>query len=43
MPTVKTIPAMPGSVSVAPTEHRTPSVMMMLLISAIFATSPANM
>ena len=32
---------MPGSVSVVPMEHMTPSKMMMLVISAMFAVRPA--
>ena len=43
MPTVSTMPAMPGNVSVVPMEHITPSRMMMFEISATFATMPANM
>ena len=41
MPTVSTTPAMPGSVSVVPMEHMTPSRMMMFVTSATFAARPA--
>ena len=42
MPMVNTTPAMPGNVSVVPSEHMTPSRMMMFSISATLATSPAS-
>ena len=42
MPMVSTTPAMPGSVNVVPTEHMTPSKMMMFVMSAMFAVRPAT-
>ena len=41
MPMVNTTPAMPGNVNVVPTEHMTPSRMMMLVMSATSATITA--
>lgn len=42
MPRVRTMPAMPGMVSVVLMEHITPNRMMMFSINATFATKPAN-
>ena len=42
MPTVSTMPAMPGKVSVAPSAVRTAIRMAMLAASAMFAISPSQ-
>ena len=42
MPIVSTMPAMPGTVSVVPTEHITPRRITIFNISATFATTPAR-